>query len=102
MIAKGRPQSKRSTLEAAGSVERRVYRRRPAAYLAWLVFGGLGTYVDKIHEHLGVVAYPNKEWVGESLPVSPVYLCASVLLFLVYTVVVGHRSRQQGLFGGRP
>jgi hypothetical protein len=72
------------------------------AYFAWLALGGIGTYVDKIHEHLGVVAYPDKTWVGEALPVSPVYLGASTLMFIVYTVVVGHRSHQQGLFGGRP
>ena len=29
-------------------------------------------------------------------------LCASTAMFLLYTGVVGHRSRQQGLFGGRP
>ncbi len=82
--------------------DRRLHRRRPASYLAWLAVGGVGTYVDRIHENLGVVAYPNPDWIGDSLPVSPVYLGATVGFFLLYTLVVGHRGRAQGLFGGRP
>jgi len=82
--------------------DRRPHKRRPRAFLAWLAIGSGGTYVDLIHEHLGVVAYPNADWVGEALPVSPAYLAASVGFFLLYTLVVGHRGRAQGLFGGRP
>lgn len=88
--------------EVDAVADRRVHRRRPAAYVAWLVLGGIGTHVDKIHEHFGVVAYPNPSWIGERLPVSPVYLAAAVGFFVLYTVVVGHRGRAQGLFGGRP
>ncbi len=82
--------------------DRAVHRRRPAAFVAWLAVGCIGTWIDKIHEHLGVVAYPDKEWIGEQLPVSPIYLGATVGFFLLYTWVVGHRGRAQGLFGGRP
>ena len=82
--------------------DRRVDRRRPAAYFAWLLVGALGSYVDKIHEHFGVVAYRNQEWVGNRFPVSPIYLGATVGFFLLYTLVVGHRGRSQGFFGGKP
>ncbi|MGQ0508527.1 MAG: hypothetical protein ACT4TC_24780 [Myxococcaceae bacterium] len=88
--------------EYAAPADRGIHRRRPAAWLMWMVLGGVGTYVDKIHEYLGVVAYQNPEWIGDALPVSPVYLFATVGFFTGYTLVVGHRGRAQGLFGGRP
>jgi hypothetical protein len=83
-------------------VTRRLGSRRPLSFLSWLLLGGAGTYVDKIHEHFGVVAYPNHDWVGERLPVSPAYLMATLGFFILYTAVVGHRGRNQGIFGGPP
>jgi hypothetical protein len=82
-------------------VTRRLSSRRPVAFLSWALVGALGTYVDGIHERLGVVAYPNHEWIGERLPVSPVYMMATVGFFILYTAVVGHRGIRQGIFGGR-
>lgn len=91
-----------AVLPAELAADRRPHSRRPLAFAAWLFMGGVGTYIDKIHEWLGVVAYPNKDWVGEQLPVSPAYLSATIGFFLLYTLVVGHRGRSQGLFGGKP
>lgn len=82
--------------------DRRVHARRPAAFLAWAIAGGVATHVDKIHEAVGVVAYPDPEWIGEVLPVSPAYVFGSIVFFIAYTVIVGHRGRSQGVFGGRP
>jgi hypothetical protein len=63
----------------------------------------VGTYVDQIHEAFGVVAYPNPDWIGEKLPVSPAYLAATTGFFTLYTLVVGHqRSAPQGWLGGEP
>jgi hypothetical protein len=78
----------------------RLLARRPAAFLAWAGVGCVGTYVDKIHERLGVVAYPDPTWIGERLPVSPVYVAATLGFFTLYTGLVGHRAQPQGLFGG--
>jgi hypothetical protein len=90
-------------LERAPPHDRRLRGRRPAAYLSWIVLGGVGTYVDKIHEAAGVVAYPNRGWIGERFFVSPVYVAAGLLMFAAYTVMVGHpRAARQGLLGGRP
>src|SRR5689334_429498 len=83
-------------------VTRRLRSRRPAAFLSWMALGALGTYVDKIHEHFGVVAYPNAEWIGNRLPVSPAYVIAGLGFFFLYTAVVGHRGAVQGVFGGPP
>lgn len=90
-------------LERAPPHDRRLLGRRPAAYLSWIVLGGIGTYADKIHEAAGVVAYPNRGWIGERFFVSPVYVAAGLLMFAAYTLTVGHpRAGRQGLFGGRP
>lgn len=86
---------------APASPDRNLLGRRKRAYLCWLALGGIGTYVDKIHEAAGVVAYPAADWVGERFFVSPVYVGAGLLMFSVYTLVVGHHRGRQGLFGGR-
>src|SRR5687767_6254184 len=92
-----------ASLERAPPPDRRLLGRRPAAYLSWIVLGGIGTYVDKIHEAAGVVAYPNRGWIGERFFVSPVYVGAGLMMFCFYTLIVGHpRAGKQGLYGGRP
>src|SRR5262249_7248577 len=82
--------------------DRSLTGRRLRAYLSWLLLGGVGTYVDKIHEAAGVVAYPNTGWVGERFFVSPVYVGAAMGMLALYAVVVGDRRGRQGWLGGRP
>jgi len=82
--------------------DRRPWGRHWRAWLSWVVLGGAGTYVDKIHEVAGVVAYPNAGWVGERWFVSPVYVGAGIGMFALYTLVLGHPRGRQGVFGGRP
>lgn len=84
------------------ALDRSLRGRRWRAYLSWLVLGGIGTYVDKLHEVAGVVAYPNTGWVGERFFVSPVYVGAGLGGFALYTLVVGHHRGRQGWLGGRP
>jgi hypothetical protein len=68
-----------------------------------MFWGAVGTYIDGIHEAFGVVAYPNPEWLGEKLPVSPAYLAATTGFFALYTLIVGHRpDSPQGYLGGEP
>jgi len=43
----------------ASALDRSLRGRHWRAWLSWVVLGGTGTYVDKIHEGAGVVAYPN-------------------------------------------
>jgi hypothetical protein len=62
--------------------------------------GAFGTYADRIHQWAGVSAYPNAEWIGELLPISPVYVGAGVGFFALYTVVVGLRRGSSALLGG--
>ncbi|HVE86212.1 MAG TPA: hypothetical protein VND93_25320 [Myxococcales bacterium] len=91
------------SLEAPSpALDRSLRTRRRLAYLSWVVVGGIGTYVDKIHEAAGVVAYPNARWVGERFFVSPVYVGAGLGMFVLYTLVVGHHRGRQGVLGGRP
>jgi hypothetical protein len=92
----------RPVTELFPRADRGPHRRRLAAYLAWGSLGALGGFLDKIHERLGVVTYLNKEWIGERLPISPMYVAAGLAGFFFYTLFVGHRGRQQGLLGGRP
>jgi hypothetical protein len=82
--------------------DRWPHRRRVIAYVSWIALGCLAGFLDKIHEHLGVVDYPNKAWIGEQLPISPMYVAGATGFFFFYTVIVGHRGRRQGVFGGRP
>jgi len=87
---------------SAPAPDRSLRGRSVRAYLSWLVLGGVGTYVDKIHEASGVVAYPNAGWIGERFFVSPVYVGAGIGMFALYTLVVGHHRGRQGWMGGRP
>jgi hypothetical protein len=89
--------------KASAVRDRRLGNRHARAYLTWLFWGSVGTYVDSIHEAFGVVAYPNPDWIGEKLPVSPAYLAATTGFFALYTLVVGHRpGAPQGWLGGEP
>lgn len=69
-------------------------------WVAWAIVGALGTYADKIHQTAGVSAYPNSDWIGELLPISPVYVFAGVGFFALYVAVVGLRRGHDALFGG--
>ena len=90
------------TGEHLSPADRGPHRRRVVAYLAWIGLGVFASFLDKIHEHFGVVTYPNKTWIGEQLPVSPMYVAGATGFFCFYTLIVGHRGRAQGVLGGRP
>jgi hypothetical protein len=87
-------------LNASLMVERGLRGPRAVTWLAWAIVGGASTYADKIHQLAGVSAYPNSDWVGERLPVSPAYVASGIGFFALYALVVGLRKGSSALFGG--
>ena len=82
------------------AVVRSLRAPRARTWIAWAIMGGIGTWADKIHQLGQVSAYPNAEWIGERVPVSPVYVAAGVGFFALYAVVVGLRKGTPALWGG--
>jgi len=80
--------------------ERSLKGPKLATWVTWALLGGVGTWADRIHQWAGVSAYPNSDWIGEILPVSPVYVFAGVGFFALYIVVVGLRKGSDALLGG--
>jgi hypothetical protein len=89
-----------SSLPAALAQERSLRGPRVSTWIAWATLGAFGTYADRIHQWSGVSAYPNSQWVGELLPISPVYVGAGVGFFALYIAIVGLRRGSDALFGG--
>jgi hypothetical protein len=69
---------------------------------SWFVLGAVGTAFDKIHAVAGVTVYPDPQWIGERLPVSPAYVAAGVCSFILYVLMVGLPRGPRGPLGGRP
>jgi hypothetical protein len=74
----------------------------PMHLFSWFALGAAGTAFDKIHSVAGVTVYPDPQWIGERLPISPAYVAAGVCSFILYVLMVGLPTGRRGVLGGRP
>ena len=73
--------------------------------LLWAAVGALATPLDELHQATGITVYPNPDWVGERLPLSPAYAAGGTLFYLSYAVLFRRELAaipRRGMLGGRP
>ncbi len=72
-------------------------------YLAtWTLVGAAATVLDRLHAGAGITTYPDPEWVGAALPVSPVYAAAGLFGYVGWVLLVGRGAAPRGFLGGAP
>ena len=74
----------------------------PVFLLSWAAIGVLASELDRLHEAAGVIAYPNPDWIGCRLPVSPAYVGAGLAAYAVHALLFGVRPAPRGILGGAP